>query len=382
MSKKKDCGFAVVGAGGRLTELTKLFGCEQGIRLIGAWDPEPAALSKIIKSVDAWAARAKKYANYEELLADQDVDWVFVGSPNCYHAGQILQAFAAGKHVFAEKPLALTVEDCLAIREAHHTSKRLFATGFTLRYSPLYRKAKQLVASGLIGKLISIDANENLSPGHGTYIMSNWRRHIEISGPNVLEKCCHDLDILNWICDSLPVKVAAFGGTDIFVPENAELYETSSMFHEWDYLRHDDVNPFTSDKSIEDNLVTILQYANGVRAQFMLTMCNPIAERRMFISGSKGTIILDLVKSNLIVRTLTDEAQREYVGLGKNHGHAGGDEVMTAELSKVMRGEGEIVCGGDEGLRSAVVAIAIEKARREDTIVRLDEVWKSLGVSF
>ena len=55
--------------------------------------------------------------------------------------------------------------------------------------------------------------------------MRNWRRHKNLSGPHVLEKCCHDIDLLNWIVDSLPSKVSAFGGNDIFITENNHIKE-------------------------------------------------------------------------------------------------------------------------------------------------------------
>ena len=89
-----------------------------------------------------------------------------------------MAAFKAGKNVFSEKPLATKVEDCQEIFEAHKKSGLLFATGFVLRYSKLYRKVKDLIVSGELGKVLSIDANENITPSHGGYIMMNWRRKL------------------------------------------------------------------------------------------------------------------------------------------------------------------------------------------------------------
>lgn len=94
-----------------------------------------------------------------------------------------------------------------------------------LRYAPIYRKAKELLDSGKLGRLIAIDGNENISPEHGGYIMCNWRRLTKFAGPHILEKCCHDLDLINWFVGSLPSRVASFGGRNFFIPENEKLME-------------------------------------------------------------------------------------------------------------------------------------------------------------
>ena len=96
----------------------------------------------------------------------------------------------------------------------------MFATGFVLRYAPLYRKVKELLDTGKFGKIMQIEANEHIPSNHGSHIMRNWRRHTDISGPHILEKCCHDLDLIIWYSQSLPSKIASFASRDFFVPAN------------------------------------------------------------------------------------------------------------------------------------------------------------------
>ncbi|MBL8992871.1 MAG: Gfo/Idh/MocA family oxidoreductase, partial [Spirochaetia bacterium] len=174
----------VIGCGQRLQFLTKILGAEQGVEFSGAWDPNAENAKKLLTS--AGSPEGRVYDSYQELVADPKIDWIMVGSPNVFHKEHILAGFAAGKHVFTEKPLATRIEDCVSINEAHERSGKLFATGFVLRYSPLYRKAKEILTSGALGKIVSIDANENIAPDHGAYIMVNWRRHRELSGPHIL----------------------------------------------------------------------------------------------------------------------------------------------------------------------------------------------------
>ena len=94
----------------------------------------------------------------KEAVAFPGVEWVMVFSPNAFHGEAILEGFRMGKNVFSEKPLATTLEDCRAVYDAWRASGKLFATGFVLRYSPVYRKAKELLDSGSFGRLLSVDA--------------------------------------------------------------------------------------------------------------------------------------------------------------------------------------------------------------------------------
>lgn len=119
----------------------------------------------------------------------------------------------------------------------------------------MYVKLKELIDSGTLGRIISVEANEILSPSHGGYIMRNWRRFKEQAGPHILEKCCHDIDILNWLIGSVPTRVASFGGTNIFVPENRPEDDSTRLLYEKWPQAWEDVDPFLSEKNIADNQV-------------------------------------------------------------------------------------------------------------------------------
>lgn len=296
-----------------------------------------------------------------------------------YHKAHIIAGFEAGKHVFSEKPLATTLADCAAIAQAHRKSGRLFATGFVLRFSPIYRKAKEILDSGRLGRIISIDANENITPAHGGYIMQNWRRLTRLAGPHLLEKCCHDLDLINWYIGSVPTRVAGFGGLDLFVPKNRVLEKRygRALFQTWPDHHRVGQSPFTTDKDILDNSVAILEYRNRVRVMFQATMSNAIPERRLYFSCTEGNLVLELYTSSLRYRSLGDEA--ETVFDFKTGGHGGGDQVIWKELFRSMERGTKPLCGGDEGLESAVAALAIDTSIRTGRLVNLEPIWKKLG---
>ena len=371
-------GVAVIGTGGRGEAVTGnlLRDSGQAVRVVSVFDPDEA---RVKRALDLWKTEAPTICrSYEEAIHMSGVDWVLVFSPNAFHREHIVAAFEAGKDVFSEKPLATSIADCKAIHEAHQRSGRLFMTGFVLRYAPLYRSVKELLDSGTFGRIIGIDANENISPGHGGYIMTNWRRKTSLAGPHILEKCCHDLDLLNWFVGTVPARVAAFGGLSFFKPENKHLEDTYGVerFLAW-YDPHRAGTPFENDGDLMDNQVAIFEYRNGVRVQFQATMSNAIPERRMYIACEEGTIIAELYTSTLRYRRLSDE--KETVLDFAADGHGGGDDVIMKDLYDVMVNDTPPKSSGEEGLQSTVVALAADQAMREGRVIDLEPTWQSLG---
>lgn len=115
---------------------------------------------------------AEESANYNVSYALAK----YLKTYGCHFDGIFLDSYSSAQGVFSEKPLATSIEDCQEIFEAHQKTGKLFATGFVLRYAPIYRKAHQILNSGKIGRLLALEANENIRPDHGGYIMCNWRR--------------------------------------------------------------------------------------------------------------------------------------------------------------------------------------------------------------
>ncbi len=371
-------GVTVLGAGGRARGVVKnlLRDSNRDVRVLSVFDPDRAEARKALAYWDAPDARV--CGSFAEALAVPDVQWAMVFSPNAYHKEQIVAAFAAGLHVFSEKPLATTIEDCVAIRRAHEQSGRLFATGFVLRYAPLYRAIRELLDSGRFGKIIGIAASENIPPEHGGYIMANWRRHTAISGPHLLEKCCHDLDLLNWFCGDVPRRAAAFAGLDVFIPENERLMAKygAKTFRAWPDP-HGVASPFTSDKDILDNYICMLEYRNGPRVSFQATMANALPERRMYIACLEGTIVGELYSGTLRHQLVGEKKPTDAALPGGGHG--GGDDYIMKELYDTMTRGTPPKCSGEEGLRSAVVALVLDQAAREGRIIDLEPIWASLG---
>ena len=389
----QSVGIGLIGCGGRMRGIAGMVqraARERGYDtpVVALCDPHPASVQKARESLEC-AADLHVYSQYEDLVADDSVAWVMVGSWNCFHAEHSIAASTAGKHVFCEKPLALSVAECVAIREAWETSGRHFTIGFTLRYSPHYRRIKELIDGGSIGSIISMEFNETLEFNHGGYIHADWRRKTEWAGSHLLEKCCHDLDITNWMTDSVPAKAASFGGCDFFTAANGHHVERigksaggEAAFQTWNRADTNGgvVNPFNDDKDIVDNQVAIIEYANGIRATFH-TNCNAgIPERRLYICGTEGSIRCDVMAGSIELRRVGFDTMTEDHSTGASGNHGDGDPTLAANIVATMFEDAAPTTGIDHGLRAAVAAYGIDEALNSGTVVEFDRLWEQAGI--
>jgi predicted dehydrogenase len=309
-----------------------------------------------------------------------------IASWNCFHREHTVAAFKAGKHVFCQKPLATNLADAMAMHRAWKKSGKMFNIGFTLRYSPHYRKIRQLIEEGAIGDLISMEFNETLDFNHGGYIMGDWRRLRKNAGTHLLEKCCHDIDLVNWMVGSLACRVASFGGLNFFTPAN-EKHMTRlgsdsrgrKAYCTWPGLICE--NPFTSDKDIVDNQVAIIEFVNGVRASFHANCNSGIPERRMVLCGTEGAIRADVLTGSIELRRIGFDTKIEQVPAGVSGGHGGGDDVLAGELAESMLHGKPPSVGLDAGLKSAITCFGIDKAMDTGRVVDMMPIWKRAGLA-
>ncbi len=197
---KGDINFAIVGAGN-----------------LAKWAHLPA-LKKIaganLRAVYSNSgARGKAYANrfgasyassdYDEILADPDIDAVIIASRHKDHASQAIAALNAGKHVFIEKPMAATIEECRAINATVQSSGKRLMVGFNRRFAPYYVEIKKNLKGRTSPIVVSTRMN---SPG----IQNGWAADAAQGGV-VLGEGCHFVDLMYWLTGSEPVSVSAYG---------------------------------------------------------------------------------------------------------------------------------------------------------------------------
>ncbi|MBY0374904.1 MAG: bi-domain-containing oxidoreductase [Bryobacteraceae bacterium] len=158
--------------------------------------------------------RAKSYAirfraayaatDFNELLRDPEIDALIITSRNQYHARQAVEALHAGKHVFVEKPMAITVEECQQVVRAVAETGRHLSVGFNRRFAPFYVALKQKLTRRNSAPVV-INCRVN-SPGiSGSY----WMADPAIGGA-ILGEACHFIDLMAWLLDAEPASVAAY----------------------------------------------------------------------------------------------------------------------------------------------------------------------------
>ena len=373
-------GIGVIGCGGMGRAVLKsLLEQDERLQVAALYDPDERSVKATLEMLPAPPVVCE---NCHDVVTRPDVDWVMIASWNRDHCEQTVAAFEAGKHVFCQKPLALTLDECVRMKQAGEKSGKQFNIGFTLRYSPHYRKIKELIAAGRIGRILSMEFNETLHFNHGGYIHGDWRRLREYAGTHLLEKCCHDIDLVNWMTESRPRRVASFGGNDFFTPANAQHAERVGRRENDGRLAYSgwggpiDLDPFRSDKDIVDNQVAIIEYESGARATFH-TNCNAgIPERRMYILGTEGAIRADVIAGTIQLQRIGWESEIEDVSTEASGGHGGGDEILAKELADSMLDGAPPSVGLIEGMESAIACFAIDQALDSGTVVELADWWK------
>ena len=120
-----------------------------------------------------------------------------------------------------EKPMAVTLEDCIAIDQARRTNGRIVSVCHSLRYHAVYCEVKRLIESGAIGRVVSIDQLEGVDPVHQahSFVRGNWSQE-STSTFMLLSKSCHDIDVLVYLMGAQCERVSSFGSLSHFNREN------------------------------------------------------------------------------------------------------------------------------------------------------------------
>ncbi len=379
----------VIGYGRRIEHVLKNVLEEAGgeVRVEAFHDTSEAARER----VTAHQPGIRVCRSVEELVGLDGLDWIFIGSFNAAHREHAVAALEAGRNVFCEKPLATTLQQCqdiAAVRRRHPAQE--FVVGFVLRYSAFYRTMKQWIDEGRLGRLLSMEFNETLAPDHGAAMHGNWRRRTDWAGPMLIEKCCHDIDLMLWMTGSQPARVASFGGLDFFTARNAhhnELYPVGEKGYRY-YDRglatgfavgtEQNITPFSDDKDTIDNQVAILELESGARVSFHFCMHSALLERRFYLCGTRGTIRGDVLTGTLDYKPVGWDSTTETVRPIEGDDHGGAEGPMARDLVDCMLRGRPMPTTLEDGLRASLTCLGIEEARDTGTVVDMQRYWEVL----
>ena len=371
-------------------------------------DPSPTALEIYLKHY--CNGNARTFASGPELLkaTGDELDAVIIAPPGALHAESVIPAIEQNLTILLEKPVATSIADCISIWQAYVAKGRpALAVGFVLRYTAFYRTVKEIIESGRIGRVLAIQAAELLGPMISQCYSRGWRRFDRLAGSFILEKCCHDMDILGWLADSAASKVSSFAARTRFVPDPeapvncADCESKDTCRYDADRIREavqdggdsewrnrvgpllppdNDLCVFNSDKDVPDHQVINIEYENGVLATFAAIMDQARTNRTIRVHGTAGELVGDIGKDELHVNQWVHDESVGHVSeqITLDHdgsGHHGGDSVIGEQFKAMLRGQTMPPAAGlQEGIEGCLLAFAAETSRHEERVVAVSEM--------
>ena len=163
-----------------------------------------------------------RYLDPLAVLGSKRAEAAVIASPDREHHAHVLAALGSGYHVLAEKPMADTLEACFDIVAASVRSAGSLHIGHVLRFTPFFQTLHQVIASGRLGDIVTVEHRENVVAWHmaHSYVRGNWSRR-ETAPPMIVAKATHDFDILHWNLGSSARTVSSVGNLFEFRPERA-----------------------------------------------------------------------------------------------------------------------------------------------------------------
>ena len=212
----------VIGAGNRTNKYLEYAVLHPDrLKLVGVVEPVDIRRENLARKFDV--PQSACFASYEDFFKTPvPADAIIIGTPEDKHFIPCMKAIDAGYHVLLEKPIAQTQQECLAILENSKRKGVIVGVCHVLRFHPYFMKIKEVIDSGELGQIISINhyAEINLDRTTHGYVRGSWNR-AEKTNPMLIAKCCHDIDFLLWLCGSKCTKVSSFGSLRWFRKENA-----------------------------------------------------------------------------------------------------------------------------------------------------------------
>lgn len=413
MSKKMTV--AILGLGSRglqvYGEIVKNYDSIMEVTAVADLLPERLANAKKLFNLNEDAC----FSDADELLSrEQLADAVFICTQDRDHVPQAKKALKKGYHILLEKPVSPSVRECAELLNEAKKYDRKVCVCHVLRYTPFYSTLKKMLAQGDIGKIINIQAREDVGFFHQahSFVRGNWRNSEETS-PMILAKCCHDMDLLVWLSDSSCRQVSSFGNLTWFKEENAPkgaarrcldgcpVKDTCPYDAEKIYISNPDTgvrykngwpaNTFAvppteenvrkelkagpygrcvyyCDNNVVDHQVVNLQMENDITVTFSMCAFSAKCSRMIKVMGTLGEIEGSIDENKIYYTPFDQETQViDLTSFTDDFsGHGGGDVRMVKQFADyVMTGKRtDSITDLDISLESHLIALAAEESRK------------------
>ncbi|MHB9055586.1 MAG: Gfo/Idh/MocA family protein [Paludibacteraceae bacterium] len=303
------------------------------------------------------------YTDFDKMMLETKPEVLLVMTVDATHDYFICRGMEFGADIICEKPMATDEKKIQAIIDAEKKYGKTCRVTFNYRYSPHRSKMWEILRSGEIGDITSVDFHWYLDTSHGADYFRRWHRLVENSGSLWVHKASHHFDLLNWWIDSDPESVYALGKLDFYGkngpfrsencrncshtqeckfyfnvakdPRLKKLYVDNEKYDGY----HRDGCVFRNDVNIFDKMAATIKYKNGVQVSYSLVAYSPYEGYRIAFNGTKGRMDVWIQESNPTSDVNYDEivvyknfGKRTYIQIPQGEGHGGGDKLLKDQI--------------------------------------------------
>ena len=390
--------------------------------IIGVVDPDPI---RVKKAKDFYGLEDKYcFLNPNDFYAQEKIcDVVINATMDELHVKTTVPLLEKGYDVLLEKPITSDEEELKLLEKTAKENGRILMICHVLRYAPFYVKIKKILNSGELGKIVNVFCSENVWIPHvlASYVRGKWSSESVCGSGMLMAKCCHDLDMIVWLCGGAkPLAVSSFGTRSVFVEENKpegagqqcivdckientcpysakKLYIDNNLFpflvwtdtkgKDWSQVTDEDKkealtanNPHGfcayKRKDLVDHQSVMIEFKNGITATLNMTGGASRAGRVLHVVCERGEIEGFLEDNCFKVRKFNpDKAdyEEQVVNITEDvsGAHSGGDLRLVADFVARVGGQTPSISCTDieDSITGHLITIAAEKSRKERKVI-------------
>lgn len=404
---------AIIGAGGRGRGFAELINARQpAARIVAVAEPREDYRNDIVEANGI--SPQCTFSDWREFVARPKMcDAVVIATMDHDHVDPALQCMDLGYDILLEKPMAATLDDCRRIEAKQRETGCIFGVCHSLRYAKGFRKVKELLDAGCVGKIMSLNLVEQVAWWHQahSFVRGNWGDS-KRAAFMLLAKSCHDIDYLYYLVGVPCRKISSFGELSYFRRENApaasgerctdcsvesscaysavrhyvnanrEVWPANVVSFDHSRLAHYDAirtGPYgrcvwKCDNDVVDHQTVNMLFEGGVTAVFTMTGFTHGSGRILRVHGTLGELLF--TEDAITVKTFA-ENNIQRIELGRELGsHGGGDQRIVDEWLAALqtRDDSRLVANAQESLRTHAAVFAAERSRLEGKTIDMAEI--------
>jgi len=403
----------------------------ESCELVGLCDINPGRLALRNRELEEHGLRpVPTYGadDFDRMVAEQKPQTVIVTTRDCFHDVYIVRAMELGCDVITEKAMAVDAEQCQRIIDTQKKTGRSCKVTFNYRYSPPRTQIKDLLMSGIIGEVVSLDFHWLLDTRHGADYFRRWHRNKVNSGGLMVHKATHHFDLVNWWLSAVPVSVFASGHRRFYTPKQADRYglvnraercldcpeKDRCSFHidlrsspglKAMYLDTEQYDGYFRDRcvfsdqiDIEDSMNVVVEYDTGAKLTYSLNAFTPWEGYIIAFNGSKGrlehvcqeSVYINgdgTVPGEMLVEGTTMRVYPHFktaypveVWTAKG-GHGGGDRLLLDDIFSRQPAPDKYKRAADQrsGAYSILTGVAANRSMATGRAIRIPDLVSRIG---